>query len=667
MAMAASTRTPSQVPPQVGPPTDVEVTRDGSARWVKWLIANVRYCNESYKACLEAAHQAADMCNEVRMDKMEGFIRYNIAEWLLEVENHTAALVAAEESHNIFKKIRNNGGWEAGSLAPLLKAYFLLREQQQGITVVQEAIDRFQASGDRRQEALVQNTMAHIRLERGENMDALRAVEKCVALCQALEDKAWLARAKLTQNQVHFKRKEHGKAINTARESINLFQEVEETSGMHEALHLLVQTFLEKKEFPEALRAANDMLGYFKRAGIRKPQARVLLSIAAVHSQKGEHDMAVNAAMDAVDIYRAEKDLWRETIAYDVVSHAHLAAEDLRGALRYQKKRVNLLKKLGAHAGTIDAMKKVSLFHLRNGDPTEAVRAAHDAEVFCSGTECLRHKHALQMHLTQCYFAMAVADPEMKTDRDEFMGIISSAISHGRDAVSWADLRPDETDISAQCHFLLAQSLHTAGENDEALTHVDKAMEDFDRNSNKSSAANIMLLRAQVLFGLQRQSDATAEVKQALVIFKEEEDAAGEEVGKQVLKYVSGDLAIAVDSEETTGPDPEAYSKRILEIVQDTVGGDVDVLVDSPLMESGVDSLSSLELRNTLAKEFAVNLPASLTFDYPSTRQMTDEMTCWPAVTWDSGWEAMRVRRCHFYTIAPILLRRSRIGGIVSK
>ena len=41
-----------------------------------------------------------------------------------------------------------------------------------------------------------------------------------------------------------------------------------------------------------------------------------------------------------------------------------------------------------------------------------------------------------------------------------------------------------------------------------------------------------------------------------------------------------------------------------------------------PFMEAGLDSLGAVDLRNALDARFAVSLPATATFDYPTTAAM---------------------------------------------
>ena len=43
---------------------------------------------------------------------------------------------------------------------------------------------------------------------------------------------------------------------------------------------------------------------------------------------------------------------------------------------------------------------------------------------------------------------------------------------------------------------------------------------------------------------------------------------------------------------------------------------------DAPLMSAGLDSISGTEFTNTLARQFEIELPPTLLFDYPTIESM---------------------------------------------
>lgn len=60
----------------------------------------------------------------------------------------------------------------------------------------------------------------------------------------------------------------------------------------------------------------------------------------------------------------------------------------------------------------------------------------------------------------------------------------------------------------------------------------------------------------------------------------------------------------------------EAVSERVAAAAAAVLGG--PVAPTASLMEAGLDSLGAVELRNSLSKQFGLELPATLTFDYPT-------------------------------------------------
>jgi acyl carrier protein len=79
----------------------------------------------------------------------------------------------------------------------------------------------------------------------------------------------------------------------------------------------------------------------------------------------------------------------------------------------------------------------------------------------------------------------------------------------------------------------------------------------------------------------------------------------------------------------TAGTASGGITPVALEQLEDQVAAAVAAVLGSSipptasLMESGLDSLGAVELRNSLAKQTGMDLPATLTFDYPTTAAIT--------------------------------------------
>jgi len=75
--------------------------------------------------------------------------------------------------------------------------------------------------------------------------------------------------------------------------------------------------------------------------------------------------------------------------------------------------------------------------------------------------------------------------------------------------------------------------------------------------------------------------------------------------------------------------------QELFEIVSGLLGSVIGI--DEPLMEAGLDSIGAVELRNSVAAKFGVELPATVTFDYPSVAALAQYLaarTAPPQSSW---------------------------------
>jgi len=157
--------------------------------------------------------------------------------------------------------------------------------------------------------------------------------------------------------------------------------------------------------------------------------------------------------------------------------------------------------------------------------------------------------------------------------------------------------------------------------------------------------ATAVVLQANILYHRGQNSAAKAKAQQGLSLAEQAGAASLAAEAADILEQVSvqpesktevaavtdtpkdvggGATASAAIEVAKTGLDPEVVKEKLVKVLEQALAGDEDVELDTPLMDAGLDSLASVAFRNSLQSEIGMTMPASLIFDYPNMRQITD-------------------------------------------
>lgn len=520
-------------------------------------------------------------------------------------------------------------------------------QNKTAIDVARKALDHFQ-SGDARQRVVVQHLLAKAYLS-VENFDAaLETTKEALTACETLEDPGLEAIILLTLSEAQFKLGTVREAVVSAEDASAIFRALSDewhNAGM--AQNQVAKTCAAMGDITRALEEVRLARDFFLKVGAVRCEGLAVLQEASILSlDPMASEEALRKCGQAAELFKEALDQGGAAVALYLATEVHVARGKLDAALETALERREVLKAQGFPQDEAKALHGVAAIHLAAKRTEEAARASKEGLRLARAADARRDEVHLLLQVTQAHTMSVVGGGD---DLDRQVSLAEEAVSLSREAVAIAR-KVAGGKLRAAALFWHAYSLSFTAPESESLELADDALLLFRASKDRVSEAHTLLLTAQVMNSAGQRAPAIERAKLSLSIFQELSNTSGENLVSNFLREVAPSPAVMLQQEQPafvdpagqTAPvdsfeslqlapakaevNPQEIKDRIMKIAIDALGDSEGVELDAPLMDLGLDSLSSVGLRNDMVKEFGVALSASVMFDHPSIGALAEHV-----------------------------------------
>jgi len=566
------------------------------------LLGLARVTDRQFDGGIKALHEALAIYKQEGLKKQEAFEQYAIAWCNLDMEDGVqAGIKAAQESLAILQSLeRGKRVWVVSALCAEASGHLSQKNAEAAEKVAKKVLADFREASDSKGVADALHVLSQVLLENNDDEGAQLRAEEALAIVREEGDRKREAAILYTLSRVQLQRKDVAQALSTVREAAALFKKDDDLEGEGGCNFVAVSAHLEKKKLIEAMAAAQSAQELFRKAADKHCEGRTLLLMSTVHCMQEEEAEAVSVATEAQYLFHKDKDLFWEAFALHSLAEIQVYRQNLGAGLKAAKRALGLLQELDDRAHLASILTTVASIQVsllldaaprKRGKlpPPELIEEAHRAaEKALEVSQKLSEKQLVIPNK----FSMAMVYIISKRPLEAHQ-----CISDGQELCKKLDDKEGQVValvLSAYAHLVEA-AVSKATEVVEEAIELAEAIED---TLGKELAANAQ--RAVLASKGLRPEPTAAEL----------EAAAG--------------AASAAGASAEPEIDPEMLKLKIVDVALSLMGSD-QLESDTPLMDAGLDSLSMVEFRNELVKEFpGVDLPGALLFDYPTINALVD-------------------------------------------
>lgn len=609
---------------------------------------------------MERGRAALAIWRELGMRRQEAIQTHAMAGWLLYSRWPKKALALAEQTLQSFREIGPAGipsgakhRREAMCVYMIIEVMAELKQYKPAIKFAKSAFERFGELGCQLGQGMVKDAMGRVYIVMDKPDKAIEAVDEAREIADRLGDKRWSAKLLFGVAQAHMKAKDTNEAIETLDKTIGLAQaagDMQETSRLQQNL---IDALLFRQRNPKAaLRVAKEARTMAQKNGDKRAEAMAILREAMAQGSMGKKEDALKLAKQAQEFFQESYWPRGEAQCFHFMADLRGQAGDLDQALECAEERLAVLRGVHDLSMEANAMMQLAQLHMKDDNYQEAERLAQDAAALGKKDRNPRVQVDALLLLTQLNNTKVLDKLEDKSLKP----VIDRAVRTVNEALQVAG-KAENRSLRALVLFKRAETMVLAGRHQTGLRDVKEAAAIFEEMDHYQALGRCMLLSGNIKHALGQVEQGEADVEKADLIAKdigdhqladevlsfrkaleekkkEQERAAQAQIEQpQLVAPAPGQPAAAAPVVESVaappeqkGLDPVYVRKQLAAMVKDAIASDEELELDSPFMDAGMDSLSSVALMSMVAKEFQMALSPSLVFDFPTLRSMEEHL-----------------------------------------
>eukprot|EP00930_Biecheleria_cincta_P063160 TRINITY_DN4865_c0_g2_i2.p1 TRINITY_DN4865_c0_g2~~TRINITY_DN4865_c0_g2_i2.p1 ORF type:complete len:847 (-),score=222.81 TRINITY_DN4865_c0_g2_i2:352-2844(-) len=623
----------------------------------------------------EKGREALELWRELGLKRQEAIQTHAMALWFQFAHWPSKALPWAEQALTMFRElgpVQLPGGKdyhrEALCACTVLEVLRAKKQLKTGMKFAKTAMERFSTVDSKFGQALTKFSLSKIHIALDQPEKAMDVVDEARELFECLGDKRWSARLLLGQVQAHLKGRDLEGALRALDKAIAIAEAAGDIEEMQHFYHTLIDVLLlDPRKVKAAQRAVKEARKIAEDRSDRRAEGLVSLRDAMVRFASKKHAESIQLLKMTQELFQD----WPDGESHCLYIMAEVYEDDNQIEAALQSAAESLAIRRDSSDTELEALSQlqISKICLKAADYEPAMEAAAQAlQLGKTGRNSLAQIEALLLMVQTCNWQVAQLAPDLEKSQNALVEnrvakpIVDRAVKFANEALQLAG-KAESRSLRALVLFKRAEIMVLANRGQAALRDIKEAIAIFRDVDEYRMLSRSLFLSGVIKHaaGTEMTEEAEADIASATEIAnaagdselledmeryrkaKEERQQRQKQIqapqevvqqtGQAPTREPSAQAALPASEPASAaapvskGLDPTYVRKALATMVKDAIASeDDDLELDSPFMDAGMDSLSSVALMSMVAKEFQMSLSPSLVFDFPTLRAMEDHL-----------------------------------------